>query len=117
MTLQKQFHVIDNVLIIRLKGELDHHEAEKLKSEWQQKMLEHSIYQVVINLEELIFMDSSGIGVILGRYKEIISNGGELIICAAPPMIEKILLMSGMFKIIRNVATENNALDVLGVVS
>lgn len=101
MSLQCYFEMKDNVLIIRLDGELDHHEASSLKEEWQKKMIQFRANDVVLNLENITFMDSSGIGVILGRYKEITAAGGELVICSINPAIERLFQLSGLFKIIR----------------
>src|SRR5699024_12116007 len=80
-------------------GELDHHEAEILREIWQQKLRDENVRHVILNLEEMIFMDSSGIGVLLGRYKEISQAGGELVICKVNPSLKKIFDMSGLFKI------------------
>lgn len=114
MTLQYDFEVKEQVLIIRLHGELDHHEASALKDRWQKKMITHRIHDVVLNVGNLTFMDSSGIGVILGRYKEITAAGGELIICSMNPGTERLFQLSGLFKIIRYEEKEEHALYSLG---
>lgn len=117
MSLNSYFTVKENVLIVRLVGELDHHEATILKDLWQKEMNKEHVQHVILNLEQVTFMDSSGIGVILGRYKEIIQQGGELIICSIHPAIKRLLEMSGLFKIIRSVENEQFALHSLGVAS
>lgn len=114
MSLQCYFEMKDNVLIIRLDGELDHHEASHLKEEWQKKMIQFRANDVVLNVENITFMDSSGIGVILGRYKEITAVGGELVICSINPAIERLFQLSGLFKIIRYEEKEEHALYSLG---
>lgn len=117
MSLTTFFTIRENVLIIRLTGELDHHEATILREAWQNKLREGTVKHVILNLEEISFMDSSGIGVLLGRYKEILQLGGELVVCSVNPAIERILEMSGLFKIIRIEANEDFALLSLGVAS
>ncbi|HLR70329.1 MAG TPA: anti-sigma F factor antagonist [Pseudogracilibacillus sp.] len=117
MSLTSFFTVKENVLIVRLRGELDHHEAVMLREEWQNKLAEENVQNVILNLEEVTFMDSSGIGVLLGRYKEIIQLGGELVVCSVNPAIKRIFEMSGLFKIIRLAQNEQLALDSLGVAS
>ncbi len=117
MSLTTFFTIKEDVLIIRLSGELDHHEATILREAWQNKLREGTVKHVILNLEEVSFMDSSGIGVLLGRYKEIMQLGGELVVCAVNPSIERIFNMSGMFKIIRLEPNEENALLSLGVAS
>jgi stage II sporulation protein AA (anti-sigma F factor antagonist) len=103
------------VLCIRLKGELDHHTAEELKKRASAAIEKDAIKHIVLNLEELTFMDSSGIGVILGRYKQIKQNQGEMVVCAISPSMKRLFEMSGLFKIIKLELSEANALQRLGV--
>jgi stage II sporulation protein AA (anti-sigma F factor antagonist) len=103
------------VLCIRLKGELDHHSAEKLKNQAEAALKKHNIVHIVLNLEELSFMDSSGLGVILGRYKQVKQHQGEMVVCAISPSVKRLFDMSGLFKIIKLEISEENALQRLGV--
>lgn len=102
---------------MRLSGELDHHEAEKLRNEWQHKMYNNGIKHVILNLEFVSFMDSSGLGVILGRYKEVLQLGGEMVVCSVTRPVERLFDMSGLFKIVRLEENEQFALSTLGVAS
>jgi stage II sporulation protein AA (anti-sigma F factor antagonist) len=115
VSLNIEMEVKFDVLCIRLIGELDHHTAEQLREQATKAIEEFHIHHIVLNLEHLSFMDSSGLGVILGRYKQIKQNHGEMIVCAISPSIERLFNMSGMFKIIRLEPTEENALQRLGV--
>ena len=107
----------EDVLIVRLAGELDHHEAEILRTKWQEMMYKNAIKHVILNLESITFMDSSGIGVVLGRYKEVMQLGGEMVVCSVTAPIERIFEMSGLFKIVRHEPNEEFALSTLGVAS
>lgn len=114
--LHVQTKVIDNILLVRLKGELDHHTAQSLREKVDRILLEHkNICHLVLNCKQLSFMDSSGIGVLLGRYKEISRKKGQMVVCSVNPLIYRIMEMSGMFKIISVVASEKEALSELGV--
>ena len=104
-----------DVLWIRLVGELDHHTAEQLKQQAVKVMEKKAIKHLVLNLESLRFMDSSGLGVILGRYKQIKQHQGEMYVCAISPSIKRLFEISGLFKIIRLESSENSALKRLGV--
>lgn len=108
-------HSVRSVLLVRLEGELDHHTAERLRNEMNEKLLDHRIKHLVLNLENLTFMDSSGLGVILGRYKEIKERDGEVVVCAISPAVKRLFDLSGLFKIIRLEANEQFALQTLGV--
>lgn len=117
MSLSAIFDVKEDVLVVRLSGELDHHESEALRSEWKNMLYHHSVKHVVLNLESMTFMDSSGLGVVLGRYKEVLQLGGEMVVCSVSPPIKRLFEMSGLFKIIRLEENEEYALYSLGVAS
>jgi stage II sporulation protein AA (anti-sigma F factor antagonist) len=104
-----------DVLCIRLSGELDHHTADELREKAITVIEKNEIRHIVLNLEHLAFMDSSGLGVILGRYKQIKQVHGEMVVCAISPAIQRLFDMSGLFKIIKMELTEEFALQRLGV--
>ncbi|MGM9925943.1 MAG: anti-sigma F factor antagonist [Bacillus sp. (in: firmicutes)] len=104
-----------DVLCIRLSGELDHHTAEELKNQAMRAIENNNIRHIILNLEQLSFMDSSGLGVILGRYKQIKHHKGEMVVCAISPFVKRLFEMSGLFKIIQQETSESVALQRLGV--
>lgn len=108
--------IYGSILMVRLKGELDHHTSTDLRITIDKLMKERKeINHLVLNLKDLSFMDSSGLGVILGRYKEIERKKGKMIVCSLNPTIYRILEMAGLFKIIAVVKSEKEALTKLGV--
>jgi len=111
------FDVKEDVLVVRLSGELDHHEAESLRDEWKDMIYNNPVKHIILNLESVTFMDSSGLGVVLGRYKEVMQLGGEMVICSISPPVKRLFEMSGLFKIIRFEENEAFALETLGVAS
>lgn len=117
MSLAIELDVRETVLCIRLSGELDHHAAEDLRTKVTEVLAASPIKHILLNLENLAFMDSSGLGVILGRYKQIKSAGGEMVVCAISPAVQRLFDMSGLFKIIRLEEDEQKALLTLGVAS
>ena len=115
MSLAIDLEVVSSVLVVRLRGELDHHTAENLRQQMEEKILKGQVQNIVLSLEHLHFMDSSGLGVILGRYKQITSRGGEMIVCSINPLIHRLFELSGLFKIIKIRGNEGEALQLLGV--
>jgi stage II sporulation protein AA (anti-sigma F factor antagonist) len=115
VSLNIDMEVKNDVLCIRLTGELDHHTAEDLRELATNAIEKYNIRHILLNLEHLSFMDSSGLGVILGRYKQIKQLHGEMVVCAISPAIQRLFDMSGLFKIIRLEPTEEFALQSLGV--
>lgn len=117
MSLQIELEHYRRTLIVRLKGELDHHTAETVKAKMEEAILRGDVNHVVLSLKELTFMDSSGLGVILGRYKQITSRGGKMVVCDVNPAVYRLFEMSGLFKIVSVEENERVALSSLEVVS
>lgn len=99
-------------LIVRLKGELDHHTAQLFRDAVEKELVKDKVQDLILNMENVTFMDSSGIGVILGRYKQVKTKGGKTVICGAGSHIQKILQMGGILKIIPLVQNESKAFEV-----
>lgn len=88
------------VLTIRLKGELDHHSADESRVLIDEKINEGKFNKMVIDFKNLDFIDSSGIGFVIGRYKVIRKKNGVIEIINVSKKVRKILDMSGIGKII-----------------
>lgn len=100
-------NIKNETLFVRLRGELDERNSEALRSKLSEFIKKYNVKNVCFNLARITFIDSSGIGVILGRYKEVM-NKGEVFICEAKGEIKKIIKMSGIEQIIRIKETEEN---------
>jgi len=87
-------------LTIKLKGDLDHHSADESRVLIDKKINEGKYNKIVIDLKKLDFIDSSGIGFVIGRYKLIRKRNGVIEITNASSKVRKILDMSGIGKII-----------------
>ncbi len=96
-----RYQVQENCLTIFLPSELDHHNAEGIRLVADQLIEQHQIKYVIFDFEGTNFMDSSGIGVIMGRYKLIYLLGGEVWAVHTNDRIKKILTMSGVTRIIQ----------------
>lgn len=102
-----------HVLIVRLSGELDHHTAESLRIAIEKELDRDIVSSVLLNLNELTFMDSSGLGVILGRYKRLSQVEGRMAACCLNPHVERIFKLSGLNSIMGIYPTEKLALAQL----
>ncbi|MBE5738436.1 MAG: STAS domain-containing protein [Clostridiales bacterium] len=96
--------VVDNVLYIMLKGELDECTASFTRNYLDECFLNSSFSNVVLELSELDFMDSTGIGVLLGRYKKLKSKNKSIYISNPSATIEKIFKMSGIYTIMPKIS-------------
>ena len=91
-----KYQVQENSLTIFLPREVDHHAAEELKREVDEMIERNHIKIVIFDFQETDFMDSSGIGVILGRYKNMKLSGGHVYAVHLNERMKKIFAMSGM---------------------
>ncbi len=100
-------------LIVSLKGELDHHSAKEVKDMIEEVIKNSGVENLIFDLSGLSFMDSSGIGVVVGRYKLISSIGGRVAIIKGNRSIDRLLKMSGITKIIDTYDSIGSALDII----
>lgn len=91
---------VRNTLVVKLIGEFDLLVTDNLRKEIDIRLEDKSIKNLIFNLEKVSFIDSSGLGVIIGRYKKITANGGRMYIVGASNNVEKILLFSGINKLV-----------------
>lgn len=96
-----QYLVEENCMTIFLPQEVDHHNAEEIKREADKLIERKHIKYVIFDFQKTNFMDSSGIGVIMGRYRQIYLLGGEVWAVHVSDRIKKILTMSGVTTIIQ----------------
>jgi stage II sporulation protein AA (anti-sigma F factor antagonist) len=94
------FDIVKNSLVVALKGELDHHCSDFVKQSIEGKIKEEGVVNIILDMEDVSFMDSSGIGVILGRYRNITSLGGKMAVVGIKGNAKKIYEMSGLGTII-----------------
>lgn len=87
-------------LIIRMPKEIDHHTADEIRAEIDKKIEFNCISNLIFDFENTDFMDSSGIGLILGRYKMVQYLGGTVSVVNASDSITKMMNMSGIDKFI-----------------
>ncbi len=87
-------------LILRMPKELDHHQAEILKEEADELIQKYPVRSLVFDFMDTQFMDSSGIGVIIGRCKNVRFSGGYVRAVHLNGQIQRIFQLSGLRKII-----------------
>ncbi|HHW60805.1 MAG TPA: anti-sigma F factor antagonist [Syntrophomonadaceae bacterium] len=109
--MELEFKQVRNTLIVRVRGEIDMLVSEKMRKEIDKKVEENEIANLIMNLEKVNFIDSSGLGVIIGRYKKINASGGRMCIVGANPSIQKILVFSGINKLVPLYNTEQEVVQ------
>ena len=92
-------------LIVKVRGEIDHHTASNIRTVIEKEYSSTRAKNIVFDFLKTSFMDSSGIGVIIGRYKELKTFGGKVFAINIPPEINRIFTISGLRKIIHCIET------------
>lgn len=95
------YKIEDEVLEIKLMGEIDHHSAVSVRADIDGLIFDLRPKKVVLDLSEISFMDSSGLGLIMGRYALIKDFGGNLSLRAPTVAVMKILTLAGMERMIK----------------
>lgn len=90
----------DNVLIVTLPEEIDHHKTPGLAEQIDELWLNGTADKIVFDFARTRFMDSSGIGLLVGRYRKAESLGGQVFVCNVAGHMAKILRLSGVEKFI-----------------
>jgi len=94
------YNTEDKLLLFELTEEIDHHTTEKIRRRADYEIQRYMPRKAVFDFSSVSFMDSAGIGLLIGRYKLLSMLGGELEIINVKPSIEKLLHISGLLKII-----------------
>lgn len=109
--------ITDNrILVATLRGELDNHEANRIRAHISSSIFTGQVRAVIWNLEELSFMDSAGIGLILGRMRDLAPLDGETLILNPSTTMEKIFNFSGLGPNIRYCTVETAIGEIGGLV-
>lgn len=98
-------------LIIKLSGELDHHSTESARRKIDQYYIDKRLQNIILDLRKITFMDSAGIGLIMGRYKNVLENKGKMNLVSENKSIDRILKMSGLLKITESYPNTKLALE------
>lgn len=91
--------ICNGTLYVVLSGELDEHSASHTRITLDDIFTGEDFAQIIIDLSELEFMDSTGIGVLIGRYKKMKSRNIPIYICNPSRHAEKIFKMTGLYEL------------------
>ncbi|MCL2592437.1 MAG: anti-sigma F factor antagonist [Defluviitaleaceae bacterium] len=94
------FEYINRNLIVKISGDIDHHTSEEIREKIEREYKRENAKNIVFDFSHVNFMDSSGIGMIIGRYKTTEQAGGKVFVRAMSENVERIFNISGLHKII-----------------
>ena len=94
------YEIQEGELLIRVKGEIDHHSAVLVRTGIDSEILAKRPQRVLLELSAVDFMDSSGLGLIMGRYALVKKCGGTLEVVNPSVAVVKIMKLAGMERMI-----------------
>lgn len=100
-----------STLVVRMDGELDHHAVSGLRDRIDSKIVLNEIKNVLFNFGNVGFMDSSGLGMVLGRYKLVSEKGGKVMACSLGPRVQRVFDLAGLQTRIPVFSSEQEALE------
>ena len=98
------------ILIIHMPAELDHHNCRNLRYETDLLLAENYVSKLIFDFSRTTFMDSSGIGILLNRYKQIKEGGGSVEFSGASPQIQRILKLGGILTLMPQFESKEEAI-------
>ena len=93
--------VSGRTLVIRPGEDLDHHNAEEIRLKSDELVERYPVNRVVFDFTGVEFMDSSGIGVVMGRYKQMQYAGGAVYVYGIGKSVNRIFEMAGLYKLVK----------------
>jgi stage II sporulation protein AA (anti-sigma F factor antagonist) len=109
-----ELEVAGEVLVARLFGEIDLRVADDLRRTLEQALDHFPVRHLVFDFEGVSFIDSTGLGVILGRYKRLANAGGRLGVTGLGLPVRRVLELSGILRVAREFGSRAEALEAFG---
>jgi len=114
MDLELELEYRQGALFVRPHGEVDLSVADRFRETLEENLAKNSVSHLVFNLNRVSFIDSSGLGVILGRYKKLAQQGGRVSLVGAQPQVRRILALSGLLTVMPEYSSEEEAIARVG---
>lgn len=91
-----RFKQKNKTIIILVSGEIDHHTSKELRRQTESVLAQTGGRNIIFGFQDVTFMDSSGIGVMIGRYKQLQALGGRIAVLSPNEQIRTIIQLSGL---------------------
>ena len=108
------FQRSSSCLIVKMSGELDLSSAGVFRDRVDDELRKTGAPNLILNLQGLEFVDSTGLGAILGRHRQVTLSGGKMILTSVPPKVQSMLEMAGLLSVLHSERTDRDALQVIG---
>ena len=107
------YELYQNCLVIYVTDDLDHHTVKQLRKYSDRLIEAGNMKHIIFDFTNVGFMDSSGIGLIMGRYKKVMFLGGRAAVTNVGEVVNRIFTLSGLYQIIEKYDTVQEAVQNL----
>ena len=104
------FTTQDRNLIVTIIGEVDYHTSVEIRERVDREYQRRRTRNIIFDFSNIQFMDSSGIGVLMGRYRNVMILGGNVALYGVGDQVDRILALSGIYKIMKNYDSMDEAI-------
>ena len=91
-----QIDIADEILIARLIGDIEHHSAKEMRETIDEAVTRAQVRELDLDFKDVTFMDSSGIGLVMGRYKLMQELGGSVHLVNIASHLKKVMVLAGL---------------------
>lgn len=98
---QTTYEALDRDLYVYLGAEIDHHQVSTIIREVGFQISSKLTKNIIFDFENVRFMDSSGIGMVMDAYKRAVMLGGTVMVCNMSKKVDRIFRMSGVYRFVR----------------
>ncbi|HBY21717.1 MAG: anti-sigma F factor antagonist [Clostridiales bacterium GWE2_32_10] len=107
------YKCIGKNMVVKFIGEIDHHQSKTVREEIDSVIYNDNIKNIIFDFSNVDFMDSSGIGMILGRYKKVEDKDGKIFLVNVRGNLDDIFKISGLYSVAQKYNTVSEALEVV----
>ena len=111
--METRYYKMDKLLIFKIREEIDECSVKEIRRKADYEIERFMPKEVIFDFDSVTFMDSAGIGMVIGRYKEANMFGGKMVLANLSDSVRKIFEMSGVLKIIPEVDLEEKMSKII----
>ena len=92
--------IAQEIMTAHIIGDIDHHNAKEMRETIDDNVIKSQVKELELDFRDVSFMDSSGIGLVMGRYKLMQSLGGKVAVTNVSAHIRKVMILAGLDKLV-----------------
>lgn len=108
-----KFLIKDQNIVVKVEGEIDHHSSQFLKDKIDMQIHKENVKNIIFDFAGVNFMDSSGLGLVMGRYRTMQSLGGRVMLTNISSQLDRVFSLAGLYRVMDKYEDVDQALKAL----